>query len=125
MCLLVLPFYVFAASMQCILGTTTCIATNGTKIPSKQVVDMLDSCEEFTRNDIGRLALRLSRSEIVNLSNGNVTPLAKADYSYGLLYDGPLKFDRGNKSNDAKYWEIKQSCYQLSRDFNDVLKWSK
>ena len=119
------PTYALAASVQCILGTTACISSQDTRIPSKQAIKILDSCDEFTRNDIGRLALRLSSAEIHEKAAGRITPLVRAWYAFDDIYDSPLKFDRKAKAEDTKYWQIKQSCQQLTRDFNDDTKWTK
>lgn len=107
------------------MGTTTCISSQGTKIPSKQVIEMLDRCADFTRNDLGRVALRLSYKEINDRARGSITPLVRAWHAFGDLYDSPLAFERKRKAEETNYYEIKRACQQLARDFNDNSKWTR
>lgn len=111
-----------AASLQCMLGIADCVNSQGSAIPSKQVITILDRCNDFTRGDIGRTALRLSSAAIHDQARGRITPLVRAWHALGDLYDSPLKFDRSARAGDSKYWEIKKSCQQLERDFNE---WAK
>lgn len=119
------PLATPALSLQCKLGSTRCIKSQGTEIPSKQAIQVLDLCADFTYNDLGRLALRLSYKEINDRSNGRITPLIKAWHAFDELYDSPLSFERKSKAEETSYPEIKRSCQQLDRDFNDDSKWSK
>lgn len=120
-----LPMAVAAGSLQCTLGTTRCIKSQGTEIPSKQAIEILDRCGDFTYNDLGRVALRLSQKEINERSGGRLTPLVKAWYAFNDLYDSPLAFERKRKAEETNYYEIKRSCQQLDRDFNDDTKWTR
>ncbi|MCK9381947.1 MAG: hypothetical protein M0P95_12915 [Sulfuritalea sp.] len=120
-----LPAVTFAASVQCLIGTARCINSQGTQIPSKQVIEILDRCAEFTRGDVGRIALRLSYKEINDRSGNSITPLVKAWYAFDDIYDSPLRFDRKANAEETRYLEIKRSCQQLERDFNDDSKWTK
>lgn len=113
-----------AASLQCKVGTTRCIKSQDTEIPSKQAIEISDHCADFTYNDLGRIALRLSQKEILDRSGGKITPLVKAWYAFDYLYDSPLKFERKKKAEDTNYLEIKWSCEQLNRDFNNDSKWT-
>ena len=113
-----------AASPNCKLGTTRCIKSQDTEIPSKQVVEISDYCADFTHNDVGRIALRLSYKEILARSGGRVSPLVKAWYAFDYLYNSPLKFERKKRAEDTNYPEIKRSCEQLDRDFNNDSKWT-
>jgi hypothetical protein len=114
-----------AFSMSCKLGTTTCIKSQGTEIPSKQAIEVLDRCEDFTAHDLGRVAMKLSYKEINERTQGKLTPLALAWHAFGDLIDSPLRFERKAKAEEAKYVEIKRSCLELARDFNDDSKWTK
>jgi hypothetical protein len=111
-----------AASLQCLLGTTRCIKSQGKEIPAKQVAEMLDRCEDFTSNDIGRTALRLSYKEISERSGGMLTPLVKAWHAYGDLHNSPLPFKRNSQADESTYFEIKKNCEQLERDFYSGIK---
>ena len=95
-----------------------------TEIPSKQVIEISDYCSDFTYNDLGRIALRLSHKEILNRSEGKISPLVKAWHAFDYLYGSPLKFERKSKAEDTSYSEIRRSCEQLDRDFNNNSKWT-
>jgi hypothetical protein len=71
-----------AVSLQCKFGTTRCIKSQGTEIPAKQAIEISDRCDDFTRNDLGRIALRLSSQEILDRSGGKITPLVKAWHAF-------------------------------------------
>jgi len=114
-----------AFSVSCKLGTTICIKSQGTEIPSKKAIEVLDRCEDFITNDIGRIAMKLSYKEINERTQGKLTPLALAWHAYGDLIDSPLRFERKAKAEEAKYAEIKRACMELTRDFNDDNKWTK
>lgn len=114
-----------AFDFGCSIGTQ-CIATQNTRVPSKQVIEMMDLCGDFTANDIGNLALKLSVAETLRRTNGKpMHPLNVANYALGKLHESPLKFNRKERAEDTRYLEIKQACYQLERDFNDNSKWTK
>lgn len=109
--------------LRCTLGLKTCIATQNTKIPSDDVLRMLDECDDVTRGNIGAVALKMTLSDIGDEYEKNgITPLANAYYSLGKLYDGRLKFKR-REWQDIDYAEIKRSCAYLYRDFYDESKW--
>ena len=122
--ILLAPALAYGASVQCILGKTRCVKSQCTEIPSKQVITILDRCEEFTANDIGRVALRLSHAELMERSGGRITPLVRAWHAYDDLYDSPLAFERKRKAED-NYAQIKRACAQIQRDFYDDSKWTK
>jgi hypothetical protein len=103
----------------------TCIETQGTRIPSKVVIEMSDRCEDFTFQDLGRQVLRMSTQQMLATTRGGVTPLAKAWYAFDYLYDSPLRFDRKQNAEETSYAQIKAACTQLERDFNDDRKWSR
>jgi hypothetical protein len=111
--------------LQCKVAATRCIKSQGTEIPSKRAIEVLDLCGDFTANDVGRIAMRLSYKEINERTAGKVTPLALAWHAYGDLIDSPLKFERKARAEEAKYLDIKLACIQLERDFNDDSKWTK
>lgn len=113
-----------AASIRCMLGTTRCIKSQGTEIPSEQALEILDRCEDFTQKDLGRLAMRLSAAEAIDRSSGKITPLLLAWHAYGYLIASPLAFERKRKSEDVGYPEIKRACLTLERDFNSESKWT-
>ena len=114
-----------AFSLQCKVGAARCIRSQGTEIPAKQAIEILVLCGDFTANDIGRIAMRLSYVEIHERTGGKVTPLARAWHAYGELIDSPLNFERKARAEEARYPEIKQTCRQLEHDFNDDSKWTK
>lgn len=114
-----------AATLQCSVGLTTCIRTQGTQIPSKQVIQMLDHCSDFTRGDLGARALRMSHAELRRVTGGRLTPLALAWHAYGDLYDSPLRFERKQRPEDVSYSQIKRACGELNRDFHDDSRWTK
>jgi hypothetical protein len=120
-----LPVSAMAWSLQCGLGTTRCIKSQGTEIPSKQVIEILDRCREFTFNDIGRVSLRLSFDDVDKRSGGKGTPLVRAWFAFDNLFRSPLAFARKQNAEDTNYYEIKTSCQELERDFNDDSKWTK
>ena len=122
--LLLVPSFALAASVQCMVGMTRCIKSQGTQIPSKQAIEILDRCLDFTRDDLGRMTLRLSHMELVERSGNRITPLVKAWYAFDDLYDSPLAFERKSKAEETNYFEIKRSCQQLDRDFNDNSRWT-
>lgn len=122
--ILLAPALAYGASVQCMLGTTRCVKSQGTEIPSKQVITILDRCEDFTANNIGQVALRLSHAELIERSGDRVTPLVMAWYAYDDLHDSPLAFERKQKAED-NYVEIKRACAQLQRDFYDDSKWTR
>ncbi len=123
--LLLIPSFTFAASLQCMVGTVRCIKSQGTEIPSKQAIEILDRCADFTYNDLGRVALRLSYKEINDRFGNRITPLVKAWHAFGDLYDSQLVFERKRKAEETNYIDIKRGCQQLERDFNDDSKWTK
>jgi hypothetical protein len=113
-----------AASIQCKLGTTRCIKSQGTEIPSKQVIEILDRCRDFTENDMGARVLRMSTKEMLDRSGGKVNAITLAWYAFDYLHDSPLAFDRKSKAEETNYHQIKNSCATLDRDFNDDRKWT-
>jgi hypothetical protein len=114
-----------AVNLSCKFGASRCIQSQGTEIPSKKAIEVLDSCEEFTANDLGRVAMRMSQKELLDRAGGKITPLVRAWYAYGDLIDSPLRFERKPKAEEASYAEIKRACLELNRDFNDDSKWTK
>jgi len=105
------------------LGVSRCIKSQGTEIPSKKAIEVLDRCAEFTANDIGRVAMKLSYKEINDRSKEKLTPLVRARHAYVDLIDSPLTFDRKRKAEETDYFEIKRACGALERDFHDDSKW--
>jgi hypothetical protein len=120
-----IPLVVYAANIQCMLRVSSCVKSQGTEIPSQQVIEILDRCFDFTNNDLGRVTLRLSYKEISERSGERVTPLTKAWHAYDVLYDSPLKFERKRKAEETSYLEVKRACQTLERDFNDNSNWTK
>jgi hypothetical protein len=113
----------FALNLACSLGSKSCIPSQGTKIPSSQAIEMLESCDDFTRNDVGRQVLRMSQQQILDRSNGKaVSPYSLAMYAGDKLYDSPLKYQRMSRMEDTDYNSIKRACNQLQRDFD---QWAK
>jgi hypothetical protein len=116
---------VFAFDISCSFGAT-CISTQGTKIPSKMVIEMSDYCDDFTHNDIGRRVLKMSIKEINVFADKNINhPVSSAFFAFDKLRDTPLKFTRKSNVEDMDYIEVKRSCLQLKQDFDNASKWSK
>lgn len=114
-----------ALDLRCSLGAL-CIDTQGTRIRSKDVVSMLESCDDFTRSNVGARVLRMTSSEIAKASNDRVNhPLAMAEYAWQQLYDSPLKFDRKEPNPATMYASIRQACARLNQDFDNDAKWSR
>lgn len=109
--------------LRCELGFSTCIATQGKKIRSDVVVEMLDDCEKFTQHNAGAWAIKLSMSEVSDEyeKNGINAPLVQAYYALERLRSSPLTFDR--EWERMNYVEIRRSCGILHRDFYDNSKW--
>lgn len=114
---------VHALSLKCEMGIDKCVRSQGTKIPSKEVVEILDRCEEFTANGIGRLTMRMSIQEFEEKNGNKINALTLAWYAYADLIDSPLKFDRKHNAWEASYEQIKSACDTLNRDFYDDSKW--
>lgn len=111
-----------AFSPSCLLGAK-CIKTQGTSVPSKQVLTMMERCDEFTRAAIGKQVLRMSIQEIIQRSGGNhVHPLYTAYYAFTELHDSPLAFDRKSNVEQTSYEQIARSCSQLEADFD---RWAR
>jgi hypothetical protein len=106
-----------AWSLQCALGTTLCIKTQGIELPSSDAIELLDRCEEFTKDGLGRRAMTLSASKLEEFARGRVTPLVMAWTAYEDIHDSPLKFDRSAPAG-KQYSQIARACAQLDRDFD-------
>ena len=120
------------AALSCSIGWTACVSSQGTMIPSKTVIDMLGHCDSFTRNNIGYRALSLSVSEILKANEDferrtgqRISPLFDAHDAWERLYDSDLRFDRRGVPPAEQYAQIKRSCAELRRDFNDDTKWRR
>lgn len=113
------------STVKCSLGLTSCISSQDSKIPSDDVIKILDHCRTFTDRNIGYLMLQTSGAEIFKQANGQSTPLTVALMDFEFLHDSPLKFTRKSRVDDSTYPEIKRSCVQLQIDFYDNSKWSK
>lgn len=116
------PVEASAFNLGCALGAK-CIKTQGTSIPSKRVLEMMEYCDDFTRGGIGRSVLRMSIQEILDRSGRNIThPIYSAYYAFDQLRESPLAFKRRSNVADTDYAEVARSCAQLSADFE---KWVK
>ncbi len=121
--ILVAPILFLASSMatafspSCMFGAK-CVKSQGTSIPSKMAIEMMERCGEFTNGAYGRQVLRMSIQEIIRRSGGNPGhPLYSAYYAFTELYDSPLVFQRKSRVEDTNYEQIAQSCRRLSSDF--------
>lgn len=123
--LICLPLSAFAFNSKCFLKLDACVVTQGTSIPSDDVLDILDRCEVFTRGDIGRIMLRTSGEKLLAQAQGKSTLLTHAWMSFNYLHGSPLRFDRKSKIEETNYMQIKRSCMEVERDFNDDSKWRK
>ena len=112
------------ASLDCAMEIARCIRTQGTELPLTHAMEISYWCEKFTYNDLGRVALRLTRDEILDRSGGRLTPLVMAMGAFSYLDESPIAFDRQERARDGKYEQIKRSCSQLDRDLNDKRKWT-
>lgn len=120
--LLLVSFMASAFSPSCLLGAK-CIKSQGTSIPSKTVIEMMERCDEFTNGPYGRQVLKMSIHEINNRSgNNHMHPIFTAYYAFTELYESPLAFDRMPRVEDTNYNQIVQSCRRLSLDFE---QWAK
>ena len=100
-----------------------CIKSQGTSIPSKQVLEMMEHCDEFTRGGVGRQVLRLSIHEINQRSGGNfLHPIFAAYSAFTQLHDSPLAFDRKSRVEETSYEQISRSCRQLNVDFENWVR---
>ncbi|WP_423454312.1 hypothetical protein [Ottowia sp. VDI28] len=109
-----------AFNIKCSLGAK-CVESQGASIPSEQVLEMMEYCDDFTRGGVGRTMLRLSLHEILQSSAGNhLHPIYSAYYAFEQLRDSPLAFKRRPNVEDTDYNEIAKSCAHLSADFE---KW--
>ena len=115
---LLVPSALLAASLECVIGSAKCIKSQNTEISAARAIEMLDDCAAFTENDLGREALRLSITEFLARYRSR-----KTWFAFGRLHDSPLLFVRKAKSEETVYLEIKRSCEQLDKDFNDSTKW--
>lgn len=115
-------FNASAFSPSCMLGAK-CIKSQGTSIPSKRVIEMMERCSEFTNGAYGRQVLRMSLQEIIQRSGNNPGhPIYSAYYAFTELHDSPLAFDRKARVEETSYEQIAQSCSKLSADFE---KWAR
>lgn len=111
-----------AFSPSCLIGNK-CIKTQGTSIPSGQVIEMMERCGEFMQGGVGRQVLRMSIQQINQISRGNIThPIYSAYYAFTELYDSPLAFDRKSNVEDTSYEQIARSCRQLNVDFENWVR---
>ena len=84
---------------------------------------MMERCDEFTSNGVGRQVLRMSIQEIIQKSGNNpIHPIYTAYYAFLQLHDSPLVFHRRSNVEDTNYAEIVSSCRQLNIDFE---RWAK
>lgn len=105
---------------------TTCIKTQGTQIPVDDVIDMIDLCDDFVTNGTGRIVLHISLGELMQRSGGNPShPLSRAHYASEKLHSSPLVFNRTESRPQVKFNEMRQSCHQLQRDFDNNRLWVK
>lgn len=104
-----------AFSLSCQLGAD-CVASQGTKIPVKKVIELLDDCDDFTRGDIGRTVMRLSTKELLDRTQGQVNNLALAWHAHDKIHDSPLRYHRPRRMEETKYDDIKRACRDLARD---------
>lgn len=123
--LLLASFNVHAFDLRCTTGWSTCIASQGTRIPSQVVVDMLRDCERFTWNNAGAWVVKMSTSHITleYERNGINSPIVQADAALTGLRKSPLVFEREWEKLD--YQEIRSACISLRRDFDNAARWVK
>jgi len=119
------PTVAICFDIKCTSGAS-CIRTQGTMISADKAIAMSGACNDFTQNDIGKLALKFSQQEIFQRTNGKpMHPLNVAVWAFDQLRDSPLQFERKARMEETNYYEIKKSCVELNRDFNDNSKWDR
>jgi hypothetical protein len=97
------------------LGLTECVSILGKEIPRRDAEVMASDCRDFTRNNAGNRALRLSTKEILDMSRGNIShPLLRASVAYDSLHDSPLAFDR-SLPIEQRYFPVKRACASVFR----------
>lgn len=112
----------YAFNLSCAMGES-CVQSQGASIPSKQVVEILEHCDDFIRSGVGRAMLRMSLKEMNDRTAGKpLHPLSVAAYAFDRLYDSPLVFTRPSHMEDTRYDEVVRSCAHLSADFE---KWAR
>lgn len=114
-----------AFDIRCATGWSACIASQGTKIPSGVVVEMLGDCTKFTLRNAGAWSIKMSTAEITSEyeRNGINSPIVQADTAFDRLRKSPLVFERDWER--LSYPEIKSACTNLRRDFDDASRWVK
>lgn len=102
-----------------------CLTTQGEKLSLSDAEQLVYYCDIFTRNGVGRMALRLSYDEVAQRTDSDLNhPLMMAFLTYEDLYKSPLVFYRADSAKDVDYMEIVRSCNQLKRDFHSDRKWT-
>ncbi|MFA5630321.1 MAG: hypothetical protein WC997_02315 [Porticoccaceae bacterium] len=101
---------------RCYLWDSSCIASQGARIHSSRVVEMLDNCEKFTFRKAGAWVInrRIDISEQIE-KNGIKDPLVQADFALAQLRKSPLAFERD--WDFMNYGEIAIACNALRADF--------
>lgn len=114
---------VFGFSVKCATGWSTCIATQGIRIPAEQVANILASCEKFAWRNAGAYAVKMSTADWVKEyeTNGINSPIVQAYFALSELRQSPLSFEREWERMD--YREIVRTCIILRQDFDNPSKW--
>lgn len=100
----------FAIRPICILGLAQCVSIQSKDVPLRDAEAMAEDCRDFTRRNVGAIALRLSQKEILERSRQNLNhPLLRASIAYSALHDSPLQFDR-SLPIEQRYFPVKRTC---------------
>ena len=109
------PMAAHGWSAKCAMGLTKCILVQSKEVPVKEVESMETECRDFTRNNIGRRALRMSYKQILEVSGERIShPILRASLAYDSLHDSALVFDR-RLPIEQRYMPVKRACGYVFR----------
>lgn len=115
MILVAMPIIANAWSAKCAMGLTTCVRIQEVEVPLSDAESMVANCRDFTRNNIGLLALRMSYKQIMDISGDRIShPLLRASLAYNSLHDSPLEFNR-SLPIEQRYIPVKRACGYVFR----------
>lgn len=104
------PQFAHAWSAKCALGITECISLQGKQLPLTEVELIEANCRDFTRRNIGRIALNMSYKQIREITGERLShPLLRASLAYEFLHNSELVFDRSLPIRQ-RYLPVKHAC---------------
>jgi len=105
-----------ASWLYCKAKPADCIPIQGRLIPFDAAEEIIERCRDFTRNNIGATALRMSFVEVMDRTGGAFGhPLLRAWIAYSSLHDSPLRFDR-SLPIEQRYYPLRKACGEAFRD---------